>query len=354
MPTVRLGSVWLSLVVAVSLLACAAPPRPPGSEAPAGPAPAGGAAPAAAPAAPQAPSAPPDKITVMISVTSSGFLPHKVAEQRGFFLANGLDAQVIQAASNVSAAAIATGEAEFTGQFPAAIRQRLAGLPILPVAAVVARSTRWLVAMPQYNSVQDLRGKIVLGSSPAGSDTVILRRVLAFHGLDPDRDVTLVHAGDAPARWASIQSGQADAVMFAGGEVLKAREYGMKLLASAAEVIDMPENGLTVNERRLAEQPDLVKRALRALLDAVAFVEREPAEAAKVLAEWTGVDERTAQGEVELLLPALARDLLPSDAGLRDVIEAEKASAGITREIAPSEVTDFTLLHEVLRERGLR
>ncbi len=350
MPTVHSGFVWLSLVVAASLLACAAPARPPASAAPAVAGPGGGAAPAAASPAP----APPEKVTVMVSTTSSEFLPHKLAELRGFFLANGLDGQVVQAASNVSAAALASGEAEFTGQFPAAIRQRLAGLAILPVAAVVAHSTRWLVAMPQHNSVQDLRGKIVLGSSPAGSDTMVLRRVLAFYGLDPDRDVTLLHAGDVPARWAAIQSGQADAVMFAGGDVLKAREYGMRLLASAAEVIDMPENGLTVNERRLAEQPDLIKRAIRALLDAVAFIEREPTEAAKVLAEWTGVDERTARGEVELLLSVLARDLLPSEVGVRNVIEAEKASAGITREVAPSEVTDFTLLHEVLRERGLR
>jgi hypothetical protein len=45
---------------------------------------------------------------------------------------------------------------------------------------------------------------------------------------------------------------------------------------------------------------------------------------------------------------------MPSEAGIRDVIEAEKASAGVTRDIPPSELVDFRLLQEVQRERGMR
>jgi len=39
---------------------------------------------------------------------------------------------------------------------------------------------------------------------------------------------------------------------------------------------------------------------------------------------------------------------------VRQTIDAERGAAGITREVAVSEVADFRLLHEVLRERGLR
>jgi len=334
------------LLLPALLVACAAPARQSPAPAPT----ASGAAQASAPAL----AGPPQKVTMMIASTSGVFLPHKLAEAKGFFLANGLDGQVIQTASNVQAAAVATGDAEFSGQFAAAIRQRIGGLSIIPVAAVVARSTRWLIALPQYASVQDLRGKVVLGSSPAGSDTVVLRRVLTFHGLDPDRDVTIMHAGDVPARWAVIQSSNADAAMFSGGEVLRAQEGGMKPLASAAEVIQMPENGIAVSDRMLAENPDLIKRAIRSLMDAVAFQLDEPAEAAQVLAQWTDAEESQARAEVDMLAPALARDLMPSEAGLRDVIEAEKASAGVAREIAPSEMASFALLQEVQRERGTR
>jgi NitT/TauT family transport system substrate-binding protein len=343
------------LLLPALLLACGPSAQP----APATGATSGGAAPAKpaaqAPGAPaEAPAVPLQKATMMIASTSGVFLPHKIAEAKGFFQANGLDTQVIQTASNVQAAAVVSGEAEFSGQFAAAIRQRIGGLQIVPVAAAVARSTRWLIARPQYNSVQDLRGKILLGSSPAGSDTMVLRRVLSFHGLDPDRDLEILHAGDVPARWASIQSGNADAVMFSGGEVLRAQEYGLKAIASAAEVIDMPENGIAVTDRRIAENPDLIKRAIRALMDAVAFQLDQPAEAAKVLAQWTDIEESLARQEVDLLAPALARDLLPSENGVRDVIAAEAASAGVTRDISPNEMTSFALLQEVKRERGMR
>jgi ABC-type nitrate/sulfonate/bicarbonate transport system substrate-binding protein len=271
---------------------------------------------------------------------------------KGFFLAHGLDVQPMVSTSNVEAAALASGELDFSGQFPAAIRQRLAGLGVLPVAAVVAHSTRHLLAMPGYNTVQDLRGKTLLGSSPAGTDTQVLRRMLAVLGLDPDRDVNVLNAGDAPGRWAVLQSGNAEGVLFSGGDVLVAHEMGMKTLARAADVLDMPENGLSVSDRKLAEQPELVKRALRALLDAVSFIEREPAEAARILAQWTGVEERQALPQIELLLPALSPDLTVAESAVREVIEAEKASAGITRDVPVSEMSNFTLLQEVLRERG--
>src|SRR5581483_3868201 len=336
----------VGLLLAAALVACAAPVRPAASTAPA-------AASAPVPAAGAAPAGPPERTTLMVATTSSVFLPHKLAEVKGFYLAQGLNTEVIVTSSNVQAAAVATGDVDFSGQLPAAIRQRLAGLPMVGTAAVVGHSTRELVALPQYSAIAELRGKTLTGSSPAGSDTQVLRRVLSFYGLDPDNDVTILNAGDVPARWAAIQSGHAEGGLFAGGDVLKAHELGLRTLAKAADVIDMPENGLAVSERKLAEQPDQIKRALRALLDSVTFVVNEPAEAARVLADWVGIDERAARAQLDALIPALSRDLTVSDVQLQAVIDAERASAGIEREFGPTDVANFTLLHEVLRERGL-
>jgi ABC-type nitrate/sulfonate/bicarbonate transport system substrate-binding protein len=328
-------------LTAALLLACA------------GPAPAPSAPPAAADAgAAPAPTAVPRRVVVMVANTGAVFLPHKVAQAAGFFRAHGLEAEVIQTASNVQAAAVTSGEADFSGQLPAAIRYKLSGVPIMAVAAVVGHSTRRLVAQPQYRSVGELRGKVVVGSTPSGSDTVVLRQLLRFYGLDPDHEVTILHSGDVPARWAALQSGQADAALFSGGEWIQAQELGMPILANAAEVADMPESGMAVGERRLAEQPELVKAALRAMLDTMAYIEREPQGAARIMAEWTGLPERQALLHVEGITPSLARDLLPPEEGLRAVIEAERVAAGVNREVAPSEVTSFGLLQEVLRERG--
>jgi hypothetical protein len=90
------------------------------------------------------------------------------------------------------------------------------------------------------------------------------------------------------------------------------------------------------------------------MLDTVDYIIRDPQGAARGMAEWTGIPERQALLQIEALQPVLARDLLPSDEGLREVIEAERVAAGVTREVAPSEVTSFALLQEVLRERAGR
>jgi ABC-type nitrate/sulfonate/bicarbonate transport system substrate-binding protein len=334
------------IVGAILLLACSTP-----SAQPAGPAPSAAAAqPTVETSA--APPAPLQRVVVMVANTSAVFLPHKLAETQGFFRAHGLEGEVIVTNSSVQAAAVASGEADFSGQLPAAIRYKLAGMPMTAFAAIVGHSTRRLVAQPQYRTVAELKGKVVVGSSPSGSDTVILRRMLRFYGLEPDQDVSILNAGDVPARWAALQSGQADAALFAGGEWIQAQELGFPILANAADVLDMPENGLAAADRKLAEQPEQVKATLRAMLDTMAFIERDPAGAARGMAEWTGIAEPQALLHVEALLPSLARDLLPTDEGLRAVIEAERAGAGITQEVTPDEVTNFTLLREVLRERG--
>jgi NitT/TauT family transport system substrate-binding protein len=324
----------------VLLLACARPAPP--------------AAPAASDGSTPAGATAPERATLGLPSSSTIFLPHRLAEAKGLYLARGLDIDVIVMKSEAVVAAIASGEVDFSGQFATSVRQRLAGIPITAVAAVTGRSTRQLIAQPQYTSVADLKGKVLVGSSPGGTDTYVLRQVLRFHGLDPDRDVTVLHAGDLPARWAAIQSGRADASMFTVGDVVQARELGLRVLASAAEVVYIPENGLAVSERRLAERPDQVKAMLHALLDAMTYLEREPAESAHVLAGWIGVDDSQALLQVEAMMPSLSRDLTVTDEGMRQTIEAERSAAGITREVPVSEVADFRLLQEVLRERGVR
>jgi NitT/TauT family transport system substrate-binding protein len=289
-----------------------------------------------------------------LAATTAILLPHKLAEAKGFFLARGVDMQVMLMRSDVLAAAMGSGESDYSGQLPAAIRYRLAGMPITIIGTVVGRSTRQLVSQPHYNAVSELKGKVIVTGALAGTDTYVLRRMLRFHGLDPDGDVTILAAGDVPGRWATLQTGRAEGAVFSVGDLVQARELGMKVLASAADSVDMPENGISVTDQKLIEQPHQVKAVLHAMLDSVAFIEREPVESARVLAEWTGVDERQALLQIEALAPTLSRDLTTTDEGLRQVIEAERTAASVTREVLISEVANFSLLQEVLRERSAR
>ena len=352
----------MPLLCVALVVACAGPPAAPPSPAQppvsaAVPAPSAAAEPGAAAAPDTRPSdrrGPPERAVMALASTTAILLPHKLAEAKGFFLARGLDMQVTVMRSDVVAAAMGSGESDFAGQLPAAIRYRLAGMPITIISAVVGRSTRQLIAQPQFASVAELRGKVIVTGALAGTDAVVLRRMLQFYGLDPENDVTILSVGDVPGRFVALQTGRAEAAVFSVGDVVHARDLGLRTLASAADMVDMPENGVSVTDQKLTQRPDHVKAVLHAMLDSVAFIVREPLEAARVLAEWTGVDERSALLQIEALAPTLSRDLTTTDEGLRQVVEAEKASAGVTREVPLSEVANFTLLHEVLRERGMR
>ena len=150
-------------------------------------------------------------------------------------------------------------------------------------------------------------------------------------------DVTMLNGGDMPARWAAIDSGRADAAVFTVGDVVQAKDLGLKVLAQAADVVDMPENGVAVADGKLAERPDQVKAMLNAMIDAIAYIAQEPGDSARVLADWIGVEESQALLQIEAMLPSFSRDLTVSDEGLRQTIDAEKSAAGITRDIPPDE-----------------
>src|SRR5262249_49926349 len=155
-----------------------------------------------------------------------------------------------------------------------------------------------------------------------------------------------LNAGDMPARWAAIQSGRADAAVFTVGDVVQARELGLKVLAQAADVVDIPENGVAGADGKLA-QPARPGEAMRdAMTAAIAYIAQEPGDSARVLADWIGVEESQTLLQIEAMLPSFSRDLTVSDEGLRQTIDAEKSAAGITRDVPPDEVASFGLLQE--------
>jgi len=72
------------------------------------------------------------------------------------------------------------------------------------------------------------------------------------------------------------------------------------------------------------------------------------------LVEWGRVERDFALQSYDALRNLFNLDGTIPDDGLRLVIEQAKKAAKITRDVAPSEVADLTLLREVQAEIGLR
>src|SRR5262249_37307586 len=91
-----------------------------------------------------------------------------LAQKKGFFKEEGLDAEVIEMRSPaVAVVALANGEIDYFSVIGSSVTAALRGLPIKVVACFIPCSPLILIAKPEFKEVQQLKAKTV-GFGEAG------------------------------------------------------------------------------------------------------------------------------------------------------------------------------------------
>jgi ABC-type nitrate/sulfonate/bicarbonate transport system substrate-binding protein len=138
------------------------------------------------------------------------FLSAGVAQHRGFFKDERLDADIFLMGAAPSIAALTNGDIDYTLLIGTVIRAAIRGLPVRLVSGLMTNSPHVLLAPPGIKSVKELRGKKV-GLAAFGDATQVLARIiLARNGVDPDKEVQLVPLRPArPLRRPAAKCGDA-------------------------------------------------------------------------------------------------------------------------------------------------
>lgn len=145
------------------------------------------------------------------------YLPLTVAEQLGYFKAEGLDVTIADFAGGSKALqAVVGGSADVvSGAFEHTINMQFKGQKmrafVLQGAApqiVLGVSTKTL---PNFKTMADLKGKKIGVSAPGSSTNVMLNFALAKAGLKPN-DVSIIGVGTGNGAVAAMRSGQIDAL----------------------------------------------------------------------------------------------------------------------------------------------
>ena len=106
--------------------------------------------------------------------------------------------------------------------------------------------------------------------------------------------------------------------------------------------------------QKLNEKPDEVKRVIRAMLKANAFIRKNKEGTVQVLVNWAKTKPEFAEAGYDSSVNVFSADgSIPED-GLRMVVDNFRKSMNITRAVALTEVSDATPLLEAQRELGLR
>jgi NitT/TauT family transport system substrate-binding protein len=145
------------------------------------------------------------------------YLPLTIAEQLGYFKAEGLDVTIVDFAGGSKALqAVVGGSADVvSGAFEHTINMQFKGQPMR--AFVLQGAAPQIVlgvnpkTLPNFKTVADLKGKKVGVSAPGSSTNVMVNFALAKVGLKPS-DVSIVGVGTGNGAVAAMRSGQIDAM----------------------------------------------------------------------------------------------------------------------------------------------
>jgi NitT/TauT family transport system substrate-binding protein len=130
-----------------------------------------------------------------------------IAQEKGFFREEGLEAQLNQVRADAAIAAVLTGELFAYDSVGTSVRTFQRGAPIKVLAVNLQSPQFWLVTRPELKSFSELKGKVMGTTSFGGVQHLAGLRMLRRGGLNPEEDITVILAGDTATQLQSIANG---------------------------------------------------------------------------------------------------------------------------------------------------
>jgi len=237
------------------------------------------------------------------------------------------------------------GDIDFTTTFGTTLRGIIGGFPIKFVAVSVRKSEHFLIVRPDIKEIRDLVGKKLGVATLFGSDQRAAEEMIRGRGFSPNI-MKPIAIGDSPVRAQALRAGIVDAIAVSSPFDLSLQAEGFRALAGPKDVeMALPTSGIAVANRLLQQNPQHVKRAVRALMKAHRFVFDNRKEVVPQMIRYLNQKPEVAERSYELLVTSLSRNGEISDQEW-DMLTEKKKTA--------DEVRDFTLLREAQKELKIR
>src|SRR5262245_31842940 len=151
---------------------------------------------------------PAEKIVITYPSRSIASIDLYIAQERGFFRQEGLQADLVQVRGNIAVTAILGGDAHAINNVGTIMRaMERSDIPAKVVSQSLKKNLFWLVVKPEVKSLAELKGKTFGTTTFGGAQHLAAARLFQKAGLDPDKDITVVIGGDVPAQLQSLISG---------------------------------------------------------------------------------------------------------------------------------------------------
>ena len=237
-----------------------------------------------------------DKLnTAYISTTPGSSSVLWVAKDAKIFDKYGIDATIIfisgsiRGIQSILAGEIPIGE----GGGPGLASARLAGGDVVAIAGNVNVLPYYLVAQPNIKKPEDLRGKIG-GNHIAGTTAEFALKVgLKKIGIDPFKDVNLRVIGGSIERMVALQKRIVDFTVVTEAGKAMAEKLGYPTVVDMVALkIPFPQNGIFTSTKLIRDNPDFVRRYMRAYVEAIHFYKTHKEDTIKSMRKYSRLDDR--------------------------------------------------------------
>lgn len=291
-----------------------------------------------------------DMIKFALPGNSMGYLPLFVAVHRGFFKDEGLDIELPRLAPSLAHNALMAGEVHYHGLADSGLRLAARGLPLKAIFYGADRPMYYLVAQKDIRSVAELRGKRIGVSQFGGTSDLSARLALRHYGVEPEKDAILIQIGAEGIRMAALRAGSVSAIIVPVPAVAVLRREGFNEVSFVGDVVEFASNGYTTTEQRIRENPQEVKRVVRAIYRGLRYAKENPEGTIDIIQREWKVDREIAKGSYQAIVKALNEDGIIGEKQLKIHFDLIRKSDKNIGEIPVEKVVDFRLLREVRRE----
>jgi NitT/TauT family transport system substrate-binding protein len=283
------------------------------------------------------------KVRIAYASRSSSAMPQYMALQKGFFKAEALDVEIIQMNPRLGATAVVNGDVSFATPFTSTFRGILQGFPMKLVFIHLKKAPYYLMVRPEIKDLQQLKGKRIGVATIKGTDQLLAEEMLQAKGLSPNL-MQPVAIGDGPVRMQALVSGAVEAICVAPPHDLMLKKMGYPALAGPPEV-GLPSAGMLTSDRLIKENPQVVRRTLKALLKAHLYILENRQETIQTLIKWLPQPLDIAEHSYDTELKTLSRDGTMTDA------EVESIIIRVGEKKRPlDEVRDFSFARQAMKE----
>jgi len=233
---------------------------------------------------------------------SSAAAPYAIATKMGWFAKDGIKVELVPMPGSTDCVkAVATKDVSYgvpSIEPVAIIRQQ--GIKIKNYYTAY-QANIYGIAVPEDSAIKtlaDLKGKKIGVTSMASAGFIVARALARENGFNPDKDVSIVVAGEAAQTAALLRSHQVDALSQFDTQYALTENAGAKLrLLDTSEIAKFPSNGFIALEDTIANKRAETVAVARGYAMGTVFAIANPEAAIRIL--WEVFPQTKATGKTE-------------------------------------------------------